>query len=219
MLTPSEPHRCDPHLLLPLFQSYGWTPQKPPRDSPALGAAAQRVLGSLFLCPLKRSLCPPNLQCDGFPQLILTEEEKRLLEKEGTTIPCDLPLTKAEERVLKRVRRKIRNKHSAQESRRRKKVYVDGLESRVVACTAQNNELQKKVQQLQKQNLSLLEQLRKLQAMVQQSSTKTTTAGTCVLVSDRPLGSPSHGMRTAQAQHGSLSSGGQRRGSVTLAHI
>ncbi|XP_074852026.1 cyclic AMP-responsive element-binding protein 3 isoform X1 [Carettochelys insculpta] len=118
----------------------------------------------------------------SFPELILTEEEKRLLEREGVSLPTHLPLTKAEERLLKRVRRKIRNKQSAQDSRRRKKVYVDGLESRVVTCTAQNHELQKKVQLLQKENMSLLEQLRKLQALVRQSSTKTTTAGTCIMV-------------------------------------
>ncbi|XP_015278384.1 PREDICTED: cyclic AMP-responsive element-binding protein 3-like [Gekko japonicus] len=117
-----------------------------------------------------------------FPELILTDEEKRLLEKEGVSIPSNLPLTKAEERVLKRVRRKIRNKQSAQDSRRRKKVYVDSLESRVVACTAQNSELQKQVHLLQKQNLSLLAQLQKLQALVRQSSTKTTTASTCIMV-------------------------------------
>ncbi|EMP24897.1 Cyclic AMP-responsive element-binding protein 3 [Chelonia mydas] len=118
----------------------------------------------------------------GFPELILTEEEKQLLEREGVSLPSHLPLTKAEERLLKRVRRKIRNKQSALDSRRRKKVYVDGLESRVVTCTAQNHELQKKVQLLQKENMSLLEQLRRLQALVRQSSTKTTTASTCVMV-------------------------------------
>uniref|UniRef100_A0A8C9LDE1 cAMP responsive element binding protein 3 n=1 Tax=Pavo cristatus TaxID=9049 RepID=A0A8C9LDE1_PAVCR len=118
----------------------------------------------------------------NFPELVLTEEERQLLEKDGVSLPTCLPLTKAEERLLKKVRRKIRNKQSAQDSRRRKKIYVDGLENRVAACTAQNHELQKKVQLLQKQNMSLLEQLRKLQALVRQSTTKTTTASTCIMV-------------------------------------
>ncbi|XP_068945241.1 cyclic AMP-responsive element-binding protein 3 [Petaurus breviceps papuanus] len=117
-----------------------------------------------------------------FPQLILTEEEKRLLEKEGLTLPETLPLTKAEERALKQVRRKIRNKQSAQESRRKKKVYVGGLESRVLACTAQNLELQKKVQHLEKQNLSLLDQLKKFQALVAEMTTKPTSNSTCIVV-------------------------------------
>ncbi|XP_049619557.1 cAMP responsive element binding protein 3-like 3 like [Syngnathus scovelli] len=127
------------------------------------------------------------MQCDNmdqfqFKEIVLSEEEKRILAKEGATIPTHMPLTKAEERTLKRVRRKIRNKQSAQESRKKKKVYVDGLESRVAVCTAHNVELQKKVQLLQKQNMSLIEQLRKLQAIVKMSTLKASTTSTCVMV-------------------------------------
>ncbi|KAJ8380811.1 hypothetical protein SKAU_G00015890 [Synaphobranchus kaupii] len=117
-----------------------------------------------------------------FQEIVLTDEERRLLAKEGSSLPAHLPLTKAEERTLKRVRRKIRNKQSAQESRKKKKVYVDGLENRVAVCTAHNLELQKKVQLLQKQNMSLIEQLRKLQALMKLSTMKTTTTSTCVMV-------------------------------------
>ncbi|XP_023834613.1 cyclic AMP-responsive element-binding protein 3 isoform X3 [Salvelinus sp. IW2-2015] len=117
-----------------------------------------------------------------FKEIILTDEEKRLLVKEGAAIPSCMPLTKTEERTLKRVRRKIRNKQSAQESRKKKKVYVDGLENRVSICTAHNQDLQKKVQLLQKQNMSLIEQLRKLQGMMKMSTMKTTTTSTCVMV-------------------------------------
>ncbi|XP_069780288.1 cAMP responsive element binding protein 3-like 3 like [Narcine bancroftii] len=117
-----------------------------------------------------------------FEELILTEEEKRLLSKDGMHLPTSLPLTKSEERALKRIRRKIRNKQSAQESRKKKKNYIDGLESRVAACTVQNQELQRKVQHLENQNMSLIEQLRKLQALVKQTTTKTANISTCIMV-------------------------------------
>ncbi|XP_045154380.1 cyclic AMP-responsive element-binding protein 3-like protein 4 isoform X2 [Echinops telfairi] len=88
----------------------------------------------------------------------------------------------AEERVLKKVRRKIRNKQSAQESRRRKKEYIDGLEGRVATCSAQNQELQKKVQELERHNISLVAQLRQLQALITQTSNKAAQTSTCVLI-------------------------------------
>uniref|UniRef100_A0A8D1PZB1 Cyclic AMP-responsive element-binding protein 3-like protein 4 n=1 Tax=Sus scrofa TaxID=9823 RepID=A0A8D1PZB1_PIG len=114
--------------------------------------------------------------------LFLTDEEKRLLGQEGVSLPSHLPLTKAEERVLKKVRRKIRNKQSAQDSRRRKKEYIDGLESRVAACSAQNQELQKKVQELERHNLSLVTQLHQLQMLIVQTSNKAAQTSTCVLI-------------------------------------
>ncbi|KAM4860614.1 cyclic AMP-responsive element-binding protein 3-like protein 4 isoform 2-T2 [Thomomys bottae] len=114
--------------------------------------------------------------------LFLTDEEKRLLGQEGVSLPSHMPLTKAEERVLKKVRRKIRNKQSAQDSRRRKKEYIDGLESRVAACSAQNQELQKKIQELERHNISLVAQLRQLQALMAQTSNKAAQTSTCVLI-------------------------------------
>lgn len=43
-------------------------------------------------------------------QVCLTEEEKETLRAEGMPIPTTLPLTKVEEKALKAVRRKLRNK-------------------------------------------------------------------------------------------------------------
>ncbi|XP_041600312.1 cyclic AMP-responsive element-binding protein 3-like protein 4 isoform X1 [Vulpes lagopus] len=158
--------------------------------------------------------------------VFLTEEEKRLLGQEGVSLPTHLPLTKAEERVLKKIRRKIRNKQSAQDSRRRKKEYIDGLESRVAACSAQNQELQKKVQELERHNISLVTQLRQLQTLIAQTSNKAAQTSTCVLIllfslalivlpSVSPLqglreaGSEDHQPHGGKAGAGLLSQGGQ----------
>ncbi|XP_068031087.1 cyclic AMP-responsive element-binding protein 3-like protein 4 isoform X3 [Anomalospiza imberbis] len=95
------------------------------------------------------------------------------------------PQPTAEERLLKKVRRKIRNKQSAQDSRRRKKEYLDELESRAAACSALNQELRKKVQELETSNGSLL---RQLQELIKETSTKPAQTGTCVLILFLSLG-------------------------------
>ncbi|XP_037310726.2 cyclic AMP-responsive element-binding protein 3-like protein 4 [Pungitius pungitius] len=116
------------------------------------------------------------------PDLHLTEEEQQVLTQEGVSLPNSLPLSKAEERILKRVRRKIRNKQSAQDSRRRRKEYIDGLESRAVAYSSENKELQRTVEQLEKRNMSLSAQLGRLQSLIQQTVSRGAQTTTCLLL-------------------------------------
>ncbi|XP_058119394.1 uncharacterized protein LOC131261390 isoform X2 [Anopheles coustani] len=117
-----------------------------------------------------------------YQKLVLTTEEKRLLAKEGITLPTSYPLTKHEERELKRIRRKIRNKISAQDSRKRKKEYVDGLEERVKQCTEENQNLVKRIKILQSQNHDLVSQMKRIQSLLTKGTSKTTQPATCLMV-------------------------------------
>lgn len=99
--------------------------------------------------------------------LVLTDEEKKTLLSEGYSVPTKLPLTKAEEKSLKKIRRKIKNKISAQESRRKKKEFVDTLEQRVNMASAEVESYKKRCEVLQKQNASLISQLNNLKALIQ----------------------------------------------------
>ncbi|KAG5673837.1 hypothetical protein PVAND_003850 [Polypedilum vanderplanki] len=118
----------------------------------------------------------------GYPKLVLTNEEKRLLAKEGITLPSSYPLTKQEERELKRIRRKIRNKISAQDSRKRKKEYIDGLEERVKQCSEENHILLKRIKVLQSQNYDLMSKMKKLQTLLTKSTGKTAQPATCLMI-------------------------------------
>uniref|UniRef100_A0A8C6V4K3 BZIP domain-containing protein n=1 Tax=Neogobius melanostomus TaxID=47308 RepID=A0A8C6V4K3_9GOBI len=124
----------------------------------------------------------------GSGPLILTEEEKRTLVAEGYPVPIKLPLTKSEEKALKRVRRKIKNKISAQESRRKKKEYVECLEKKVENYTSENGDLWRKVENLETANRSLLQQLQKLQSLIsgkvvpRSCKMASTQTGTCLMM-------------------------------------
>ncbi|XP_059915484.1 cyclic AMP-responsive element-binding protein 3-like protein 3-A isoform X1 [Gadus macrocephalus] len=123
----------------------------------------------------------PNCQ-HSLQGLVLDEDEKKLLAKEGVNLSNKLPLSKHEERVLKKIRRKIRNKRSAQESRQKKREYIDSLEGRMSACSEYNLDLQRKVHQLEHSNNSLLEELSRLQDLVGTSPRSGPPTGTCLLV-------------------------------------
>uniref|UniRef100_A0A8D0L7Y3 cAMP responsive element binding protein 3 like 3 n=1 Tax=Sphenodon punctatus TaxID=8508 RepID=A0A8D0L7Y3_SPHPU len=153
-----------------------WDPEFYPEEQRDVSAPCQTAAScaltvkDLLLsssCEMQQQLAPTLLrQAQGHCQeLVLTEDEKKLLAKEGVTLPTQLPLTKYEERVLKKIRRKIRNKQSAQESRVCPCV--------LCPCSALH---------LFPASRSLLEQLRKLQALVVQSSNKAAQTGTCVAV-------------------------------------
>ncbi|XP_022065430.2 cyclic AMP-responsive element-binding protein 3-like protein 2 isoform X1 [Acanthochromis polyacanthus] len=137
------------------------SPTSPPPSQAGL-KVSPRAASSLSNSPLLTA--PHKLQGSG--PLMLTEEERRTLVAEGYPVPTKLPLTKAEEKALKKIRRKIKNKISAQESRRKKKEYMDALEKKVETCSNENSELRRKVETLECTNKSLLQQLQSLQAVV-----------------------------------------------------
>lgn len=101
-----------------------------------------------------------------YPPLELSEEEKRICEREGIKLPSHYPLSREEERNLKKIRRKIRNKLSAQDSRKRKKEYMDNMEDRVRACSDENEDLHKRIEQLETQNKTLAGQLKRLHQII-----------------------------------------------------
>lgn len=86
---------------------------------------------------------------------------------EGYSVPSRLPLTKSEEKSLKKIRRKIKNKISAQESRRKKKEYMDALERKVEKLSSENMESKRRIEILQASNSQLMLEVQRLQSMVE----------------------------------------------------
>ncbi len=88
------------------------------------------------------------------------------MAREGVDMPSHLPLTREEERALRTVRRKIRNKISAKNSRLKKQEYVTGLEQRVKLCSRENRSLRGSVDSLKSQNRHLVLELRRLRSWI-----------------------------------------------------
>ncbi|KAF6036414.1 CREB3L1 [Bugula neritina] len=158
----------------------GTSPRTTPPNSPIRQVLVARATGYRYN-PATAIYSQP-IPTSGV--LRLTEEEKRTFITEGYPVPSKLPLTKAEERNLKKVRRKIKNKISAQESRRKKKEYMDQLERKVEDIVKENNDLKQKCDKFENNNRTLMAKVGKLQAILKSLSPKqvTTQAGTCLFV-------------------------------------
>jgi cyclic AMP-responsive element-binding protein 3 len=74
-----------------------------------------------------------------------------------------------------RSNRKFNFQISAQESRRKKKEYMDQLERKVEILVAENTDYRKRVDSLEDSNASLLSQLKQLQAMINRQNGKKST--------------------------------------------
>merc|ERR1712121_247599 len=117
-----------------------------------------------------------------YPPLELNDEEQKMAIKEGMKFPTHYPLTREEERSLKKIRRKIRNKLSAQDSRKRKREYMDNMEDRVKVCTDENQELKDKIKALESQNKTLAAQLRRLHQIVVNGGLRQGQTSTALMV-------------------------------------
>lgn len=61
---------------------------------------------------------------------------------------------------------------SAQESRRKKKEYMDQLERKVELLVSENSDYRKRVESLEDSNANLMNQLTKLQALLSRQTSK-----------------------------------------------
>merc|ERR1711862_633999 len=121
-------------------------------------------------------------QDNKYPPLELNEEEQKMAAKENMKFPSHYPLTREEERNLKKIRRKIRNKLSAQDSRKRKREYMDNMEDRVKVCTDENQELKDNIKALESQNKTLPAQLRRLHQIVVNGGLRQGQTSTALMV-------------------------------------
>eukprot|EP00042_Codosiga_hollandica_P036962 m.287068 g.287068 ORF g.287068 m.287068 type:complete len:372 (+) comp55009_c0_seq1:108-1223(+) len=98
----------------------------------------------------------------------ITPQDRAMLRAEGYDVPDDAILTKDQEKELRKLRRKIKNKLCAQDARRKKKAYLGGLETKVESSSTTNKALQARVKLLENENKSLMQQLMDLRRSIGQ---------------------------------------------------
>ena len=103
-------------------------------------------------------------------QMCVTAEEREVLEREGKIIGSETTSIatfvktlclgwELTEKNLKKARRKIKNKISAQESRKRKRDYVNNLEERLADFTSENSRLKQDLEKERNEKKSLVSQV------------------------------------------------------------
>uniref|UniRef100_A0A5K4FCY3 BZIP domain-containing protein n=1 Tax=Schistosoma mansoni TaxID=6183 RepID=A0A5K4FCY3_SCHMA len=96
----------------------------------------------------------------------LSSEECKMLQQIGCQLPIKFPLSQTDEKAIRTVRRKIRNKLSAQASRAKRQKYVTDLEHRYSMCTEEIKQLRRQVYELEEDKRSLTLHLRKLRSYI-----------------------------------------------------
>ena len=100
-------------------------------------------------------------------------------QAQGLDVSGSAPLTREEEKRIRAERRKIRNKDSAKESRRKKAEYMVQLEKRAEA----SSQLQERCSQLEKENATLTQRLSQMQKyLVELTRSLPSTGGTFPLM-------------------------------------
>jgi regulator of replication initiation timing len=92
-----------------------------------------------------------------------------------------------EDRHVKRQRRLIKNRESAQLSRMRKKIYIDDLERKVSVLTQDNDILTKRVASLVNDNLQLSEKVNNLTNILKQNQTQRKSVATNASTTNKNL--------------------------------
>lgn len=124
----------------------------------------------------KKRKISPTESIDVLPDDINTLDQKSLLQLSSRAFEeyvkrktANRDLTSEEKKDLKRQRRLIKNRESAQASRQRKKNYIEKLEAKVASLQQSNNQLRSQVTSLTADNTSLRQEVQNLQGLIKKT--------------------------------------------------